>query len=107
TALGRALCAIGGASSVVIELESHGRADVVPQVDLSRSVGWFTYTHPVRLSPGSGPIGATIQAVKEQLRGVPRDGLGFGLLARAPDGPLGGIVRPEITFNYLGQLDLA
>jgi hypothetical protein len=41
----------GAGSAVVLSLESHGR-DALDGVDLSRTVGWFTAIHPVRLDPG-------------------------------------------------------
>ncbi|MEK8145335.1 condensation domain-containing protein [Streptomyces sp. M10(2022)] len=42
--------AADGESAVVAEIEGHGRdEDLVPGADLSRTVGWFTQTYPVRL----------------------------------------------------------
>ncbi|WP_217129004.1 hypothetical protein, partial [Streptomyces sp. AC558_RSS880] len=34
---------------VLVDLEGHGRDTDRPDVDLSRTVGWFTRVHPVRL----------------------------------------------------------
>ncbi len=48
-------------------------------LDLSRTVGWFTSLYPVRLAASADP-GASIKAVKEQLRQVPGKGLGYGVL---------------------------
>ena len=44
----------GAASShaVLIDLEGHGREEVFADVDLSRTVGWFTSLFPVRLDAG-------------------------------------------------------
>jgi amino acid adenylation domain-containing protein/non-ribosomal peptide synthase protein (TIGR01720 family) len=111
TALARAACRASHRDSVTIELESHGREDCFADVDLSRSVGWFTCIYPLRLAPGGGTIGAAIKNVKEQLRAVPRGGLGHGVLAAAPASDAGRrlarFTRPAVTFNYLGQVDLA
>jgi amino acid adenylation domain-containing protein/non-ribosomal peptide synthase protein (TIGR01720 family) len=112
-ALARALCRFAGERSVWIELESHGRQDCFDGVDLSRSVGWFTSAFPVCLSPALGDDDTSLErailTTKEELRGVPRGGLGFGVyrelgsaevrarLARTP--------HARVTFNYLGQLD--
>ncbi|MDQ3790575.1 MAG: condensation domain-containing protein, partial [Actinomycetota bacterium] len=87
-------------SAVLVELEGHGREEqVVPDpVDLSRTVGWFTTTFPVRLDPGSGDLATAVKRVKEQLRAVPDNGIGHGLLGL----PAG---RPQILFNYLGRFD--
>ena len=99
-----------GAPVLLVDLEGHGREEVFPDVDLSRTVGWFTSIHPVLLDlrEASTPA-ASLQAVKEQLRRVPRGGLGYGLLRRA--GPhaatLAALPQAEVLFNYLGQLDRA
>ncbi|MFJ8198698.1 condensation domain-containing protein, partial [Streptomyces sp. NPDC096152] len=103
-------------SAVLVDLEGHGREDVVDGVDLSRTVGWFTSLHPVRLDPGgcdpAGPesggpaVGEALKRVKEQLRALPDHGLGFGLLRhlnhRTRD-VLDGLPGPQISFNYLGR----
>ncbi|MEV5413211.1 amino acid adenylation domain-containing protein [Thermopolyspora sp. NPDC052614] len=104
--------------SVLVRLEGHGREeDVAPGADLTRTVGWFTSMHPVRLNVGAvdleealtvgGAAGAAAyKAVREQLAAVPYKGMGYGLLrylndetaaelARYPDG--------QIAFNYLGR----
>jgi non-ribosomal peptide synthase protein (TIGR01720 family) len=92
-----------------IDVEGHGREEIFPDVDLSRSVGWFTSIHPLVLDPGVGGDAATALArVKEQVRAVPDRGLGYGvlryldaesaaLLARRPAAP--------VSFNYLGRVD--
>ncbi|MFT2020026.1 amino acid adenylation domain-containing protein, partial [Streptomyces sp. 796.1] len=89
-----------GAGSVLLDLESHGRhEDLVPGADLSRTVGWFTTQYPVRIAPGTAGAAAAVKRVKEQLRAVPRQGTGYGLLyAQAPSGA-------QIAFNYLGRFD--
>ncbi|MEV5098970.1 non-ribosomal peptide synthase/polyketide synthase, partial [Streptomyces rochei] len=97
---------------VVVDLESHGRhEEAVPGAELSRTAGWFTSMYPVRLAPpaASGDVSAirTLKAVKEQLRAVPGDGLGYGLLRhlnpRTRD-VLAALPVPEFGFNYLGQI---
>ncbi|MFD4259397.1 non-ribosomal peptide synthase/polyketide synthase [Streptomyces sp. NPDC058534] len=101
------------AAPVVVDLESHGRhEEAVPGAELSRTAGWFTSMYPVRLAPPalSGDAGSAIRAlkaVKEQLRAVPGDGLGYGLLRhlnpRTRD-VLAVLPVPEFGFNYLGQI---
>ncbi|WP_265923327.1 non-ribosomal peptide synthetase, partial [Cupriavidus nantongensis] len=109
TALTRALAGWSGRDRVLIDLESHGRvAGVDDTLDLSRTVGWFTTLFPVALD-GSGALDDAIKTVKEQLRAVPGDGIGFGLLRRfgspAQQAALADVPKPEVVFNYLGQLD--
>ncbi|MEU7469472.1 amino acid adenylation domain-containing protein, partial [Streptomyces sp. NPDC044984] len=91
---------------VLVDLEGHGRDTDRPDVDLSRTVGWFTRVHPVRLDvTGDDPVDAAKQA-KEQLGRVPGRGSGHGLLRHlnpqtAP--LLMHCARPQIGFNYLGR----
>ncbi|HEY4748689.1 MAG TPA: condensation domain-containing protein, partial [Steroidobacteraceae bacterium] len=105
-------------TSVLVDLEGHGREDLFPGVDLSRTVGWFTTMYPVRLDAGpldgaevaaGGPAaGAALRRIKEQLRAVPHNGISWGLLRHLnPEsaGQLQALPRPEIGFNYLGRFD--
>ncbi|WP_433733372.1 amino acid adenylation domain-containing protein [Nocardia sp. CA-129566] len=106
-------------TETLLTLESHGRHDaVLPGADLTRTVGWFTTTYPVRLDLSgididdaftTGPAaGALIKSVKEQLREVPNRGIGYGLLRYLnPDtaAVLGGLPEPQVSFNYLGRFD--
>ena len=109
TALARAVCAWDGRESVLVELEGHGREEhLFDGLDLSRSVGWFTSLYPVRLAPGrNGAAGGSLKAIKEQLRQVPGKGLGYGVLRYLSEAgrTLSGRAYPQISFNYLGQLD--
>jgi non-ribosomal peptide synthase protein (TIGR01720 family) len=100
-----------GGGPLLLDLESHGREELFDGVDLSRTVGWFTSIHPARLevAPEAGP-GEALKAVKEQLRRIPRQGIGWGLLRwMAPDADtaraLAEAPRPALAFNYLGQFD--
>jgi amino acid adenylation domain-containing protein/non-ribosomal peptide synthase protein (TIGR01720 family) len=89
-----------------IGVEGHGREALFDDVDLSRTVGWFTSSFPLRLDLREGDA---LKAVKEQLRRVPRRGVGYGVLRYLADdeaaAPLRIQTRPEATFNYLGRVD--
>ncbi|MFG6107337.1 amino acid adenylation domain-containing protein [Leptothoe sp. EHU-05/26/07-4] len=91
-------------SSLMIELENHGRDDFDGQLDLSRTVGWFTAIFPVQLTLPTDPNpGAALMAIKEQLRspGRPLDyGVGRYLSTAGQNHP-----EPDLVFNYLGQFD--
>ncbi|CAI8749348.1 Non-ribosomal peptide synthetase [Pseudomonas sp. IT-347P] len=105
TALARVLCDWSEQPSVLIQLEGHGREDLFDDIDLSRTVGWFSSLFPVRLTPEATP-GASLCAIKEQLRGVPGKGIGFGVLRYlSRSAELQGLPQPRVTFNYLGQFD--
>ncbi|WP_201191066.1 non-ribosomal peptide synthase/polyketide synthase [Pseudomonas fluorescens] len=108
TALARVIGEWTGETSTLIQLEGHGREALFDELDLSRSVGWFTSLFPVRLTPTT-ETGASIKAIKEQLRAIPDKGLGFGALRYlgndATRQALKALPVPRITFNYLGQFD--
>ncbi|MEU7260748.1 non-ribosomal peptide synthetase [Streptomyces rimosus] len=102
-------------AGVLLDIEGHGR-EPLADADLSRTVGWFTSTHPLRLrlagldlaqARSGGPAaGALLKSVKEQARAVPGDGLGYELLRHLnPEtGPaLAALPAPQIAFNYLGR----
>ncbi|MFF2556663.1 amino acid adenylation domain-containing protein [Nocardia sp. NPDC058058] len=97
------------AAETVVLVERHGRDEtVVPGADLSRTVGWFTAQVPVRLGPVAteSAVGA-LKLVKDQLRGVPRGGLGYGLLRYSNESAGAGLARlpePQFGFNYLGVI---
>ncbi|MDG9701520.1 non-ribosomal peptide synthetase [Streptomyces sp. DH37] len=107
TALGRVLAEWTGRRTVAVGLEGHGREDqLFDDIDLSRTVGWFTSLFPVALQVPEGDWGTALKAVKEQLRSVPDRGLGYGALRYlARDGRLEGAPSPDISFNYLGRFD--
>ncbi|MDR6232870.1 amino acid adenylation domain-containing protein/non-ribosomal peptide synthase protein (TIGR01720 family) [Pseudomonas psychrotolerans] len=108
TALARVICRWSGEASVLVQMEGHGREELFADIDLSRTVGWFTSLFPVRLTPAAD-VGESLKAVKEQLRSIPDKGLGYGLL-RYLSGEdnaqaLASLPQARITFNYLGQFD--
>ncbi|MEV4096074.1 amino acid adenylation domain-containing protein [Streptosporangium saharense] len=97
-----------GRERVVIALEGHGREELFDDVDLSRTVGWFTSYFPVALADrGDGGWGERLKAVKEQVRAIPLRGLGYGALRHygADEGRLAGDPLPPVSFNYLGRFD--
>jgi non-ribosomal peptide synthase protein (TIGR01720 family) len=116
-ALALALARWTGGERVRLDLEGHGREDLLDGVDLSRTVGWFTTVHPVALRVDApddlGPARdwrALVKSVRRQLRAVPGNGIGFGALRTY--GPpevrerLGGAAsHGQVVFNYLGQWD--
>ncbi|WP_163018751.1 condensation domain-containing protein, partial [Pseudomonas viridiflava] len=73
TALAQVLCEWSRQPSMLIQLEGHGREDLFDDMDLSRTVGWFSSLFPVRITPRPAP-GASLCGTKEQLRAVPNKG---------------------------------
>ncbi|KRR11249.1 non-ribosomal peptide synthetase [Bradyrhizobium jicamae] len=107
--LARAVWRWSGRENVLVELEGHGREDLFGDLDISRTVGWFTTAFPVRLAGGAQAPSALIKTVKEELRGIPGRGLGYGVLrylgSEEQRAALSDIAEPKIAFNYLGQID--
>ncbi|WP_127570963.1 non-ribosomal peptide synthetase, partial [Paenibacillus xylaniclasticus] len=110
TALSTAICTWSGRSELTIDMEGHGREGIFPGHDFSRTVGWFTSIYPVVLSnQANSSLRHQIKALKEQLRSIPNKGIGYGILRYLSSTQSNRShhlqARPEILFNYLGQLD--
>ncbi|PHS03509.1 MAG: non-ribosomal peptide synthetase, partial [Blastopirellula sp.] len=108
-----------GSSAILLEMEGHGREELA-DADLSRTIGWFTTVFPARLDAGIVPweevltgassLGPALKQVKEQLRSVPDNGLGYGLLRylnAQTQTELSRHATPQLGFNYLGRLGTA
>ncbi|MFG1954931.1 amino acid adenylation domain-containing protein [Micromonospora sp. NPDC048830] len=109
TAVAAALGSWTQGSHVRVDLEGHGREDLFDDVDLSRTVGWFTTVSPVRLPvPSAADPAEGLKEVKELLRRRPRQGIGYGLLL-SNETEAGAQLRQapaaQVSFNYIGELD--
>jgi nonribosomal peptide synthetase CepB len=104
-----------GGTAVVVDVEGHGRQPL-DGMDLSRTLGWFTDLHPVRLEmtgvdtaeaiAGGGAAGRLLKQAKENVRAVPDGGLGYGMLRylnTETGQALAARPEAEIGFNYLGR----
>ncbi|RFD26845.1 polyketide synthase [Mycobacterium uberis] len=105
-ALGRTIAQTVGDGVVAIELEGEGRSVLRPDVDVRRTIGWFTNYYPVPLTCAKGQ-GALVQldAIHNTLKSVPHYGIGYGLLRYmcAPTGRVLSTQRtPDIHFRYVG-----
>ncbi|WP_218936580.1 non-ribosomal peptide synthetase [Bacillus cereus] len=108
TALGKAIHKWTGMENIVVNLEGHGRESILSDLDISRTVGWFTSQYPVVLSIEVGSdISHQIKNIKEELRHIPNKGIGYGLLKYLSENQEKQTftLKPEISFNYLGQFD--
>jgi surfactin family lipopeptide synthetase B/lichenysin synthetase B len=90
-------------------MEGHGREEIIPGMNISRTAGWFTAQYPVVLkSEAAAGLPETIKNVKETLRRIPDKGIGYGILRYLTDRKKAGAdfsIKPDISFNYLGQID--
>ncbi|MBS9535240.1 acyltransferase domain-containing protein [Mycobacterium sp. M1] len=109
-ALGRAVGAVVGEGTVAVDVEGTGRSVLKPDVDLRRTVGWFSTVYPVTLTCSAGGddgARAALDEVHDKLGAVPHYGIGYGLLRYlyAPTARLLGAVRPaDVHFTYAGTI---
>ncbi|MGW1193057.1 amino acid adenylation domain-containing protein [Streptomyces sp. NPDC002559] len=108
---------LGAGTAVLVDVERHGRQ--IPEgedLDISRTVGWFTSLAPVRLDLGPVAWGRVhtdpaalhkaLNRVRETLRQMPDEGVGFGLLRHLNPHTrdrLAALDSPQFGFNYLGR----
>ncbi len=106
-AVARVLMNRHGRESVRIDVEQHGRSAFLGNLDIGRTVGWFTSYFPLVIPMGSrseiGPL------VKEALRSKPNGGLGFGVLKYLSEDEETAVAfaelgRGDVLFNYSGDL---
>ncbi len=110
TALGLTIMEIIGNNKTLIALESHGREEIVTELNINRTVGWFTSIYPVLLDFSHAlDLSRCIVGVKETLRKCPKGGIGYGILKYlTKEENKKGIqfqLSPQISFNYMGQFD--
>jgi non-ribosomal peptide synthase protein (TIGR01720 family) len=108
-ALGQSLGHWAG-GQVQVDVEGHGRTNLFGEIDVARTVGWFTAWHPHLSPPADLPPGALLRQTKEALRGVPQQGIGFGVLRYLSSKPevralMAALPRSDVSFNYLGRMD--
>ncbi len=106
------------AEAETVSLEGHGRDQ--HGLDLSRTVGWFTAEHPLRVPAtavtatadldsalaGGDALGKLLRAAKEAKRAVPDHGVGFGVLRYLDPltrDELAAVPAPDVVLNYLGR----
>jgi amino acid adenylation domain-containing protein/non-ribosomal peptide synthase protein (TIGR01720 family) len=116
TALGVAIKMVYGNDRLLVALEGHGREEILEDIEVSRTVGWFTSLYPVFLvfpceneKDPDRNLASQIKDVKESLRQVPHNGVGYGILkyltAEENKEGIHFILNPQVIFNYLGQFD--
>ncbi len=84
---------------IEIDIESHGR-DILPDIDVRRTIGWFTAINPVILTIDNSELKKQIIDLKEQLRRYETyKYIGINKLM-----PLNDKSKPKIRLNYMGDL---
>ncbi|MEC2066182.1 non-ribosomal peptide synthetase [Bacillus inaquosorum] len=112
TALGLALQQWTGYDQFKISMEGHGRESYLEDIDISRTVGWFTSIYPVWLDMSHSDhknkderLGHLIKQTKDMLHRIPHKGAGYGVLKYTNKKWGSEKGSPDISFNYLGQFD--
>ncbi|HYS34418.1 MAG TPA: condensation domain-containing protein, partial [Pseudonocardiaceae bacterium] len=92
-----------GGGDVALAVAGHGRENLFPDVDLSRTVGWFQVYYPLLVrAPGN------IAGVRDQLAAVPDNGIDYGLLRfGAAAEALAAVPAPQVSVNYMGEFGFA
>jgi amino acid adenylation domain-containing protein/non-ribosomal peptide synthase protein (TIGR01720 family) len=103
TALARAVRRWAGPGPVPIDVEGHGREPLFDDLDVSRTVGWFTSVYPLTLDLPDGDVVTALESVRDQWRAVPHHGVGFGIaryLRPVSAAVLATAGDPPVSFNY-------
>ena len=105
--LGWTLCGWCDAPHAWVDVEGHGRDAFAADIDVSRTVGWFTALHPMPLESGAD-LQETVDLARRRLRAMPARGFGYGVLRylhpdRSVRAALAQTPRPEIVFLYQGK----
>jgi amino acid adenylation domain-containing protein/non-ribosomal peptide synthase protein (TIGR01720 family) len=107
TALGLALTSTFGIEPGLIALEGHGREAILTDVNINRTIGWFTTVYPVILDVSTKDLPGQVVQIKEILRQVPHKGVGYGILRYLTPGnhkkEIDYKLNPQVNFNYMGE----
>jgi amino acid adenylation domain-containing protein/non-ribosomal peptide synthase protein (TIGR01720 family) len=107
--LARSLCRWSQGDAVRVMLEGHGREDLFDELDLSRTLGWFTSLYPMGLrAPVGETFAVTARRIAEGFAALPDKGLGYGALRYLGSEQARAALAAHtarVTFNYMGQFD--
>lgn len=108
-ALIRTLCSWSDSDRLLVAIERHGREQIIENVDLSRTVGWFTSIFPMQFTHYfSDRPGDTLKRTKQLLARAPHGGVGYGVLRFCGPQETQTLLQgpePQVSFNYLGRFD--
>lgn len=105
TALFQTISEWSGQSEVLLDLEGHGREEVIDSVNVSRTIGWFTGLFPIALKSQAKTLKACLLEIQTLVRKTPMQGIGYGILNFLGNNTKIINLKNDIRFNYLGQFD--
>ncbi|TKI15898.1 amino acid adenylation domain-containing protein, partial [Lysinibacillus sphaericus] len=88
---------------ILINIEGHGREEISSDLNIQRTVGWFTSIFPIILNGNTTNMLHHITLTKEQLRNIPKKGFNYGIIKYLKDKKSNLNCNPKISFNYLGD----
>lgn len=91
-------------NDMIIQLERHGRENINNDMDISRTVGWFTSMYPAYFKVEFYDIERNIKSLKEQVRSIPNQVFNYGTL-RFLKKQIDDLQNKLIRLNYLDDLD--
>jgi len=109
-ALARTIANTIGDGVVAVDLAGAGRLVLRPELDMRRTVGWFSTIYPIALScvaSAGASAGQLLEEVGQTFKAVPHHGIGYGLLRylHAPTAGLLAATDPsDVFFSYLGMI---
>jgi phthiocerol/phenolphthiocerol synthesis type-I polyketide synthase E len=109
-ALARTIAITVGDGVAAVDLAGAGRSVLRPEVDLRRTIGWFSTIYPIGLPcvNNSGASAAQLlEEVSRTVKAVPHHGIGHGLLRylHAPTAALlAAGAQADVFFTYLGMI---
>ncbi len=87
---------------VVIDVEGHGREEIFDDIDLTRTVGWFTIHYPVMMTLSQSDLKDRIILLKEEIRRSKKHAFEYSILKF--NRKLDDNGNRKIRFNYMGNM---
>lgn len=95
---------------VLVNVEAHGREELLNNINITRTVGWFTSMYPIILNTSISNIPSHIKYIKNMMKEIPNKGFDFNILRFANGNKdfakLAKRLEGGISFNYLGEMDV-
>ncbi len=96
-------------SDVFLDVEGHGRESISNDIDVSRTMGWFTSVYPIFIEKSvlESDYKFGFQSIRSNKKSIPKNGMTYGLIKylRKHTGLSSNKPEPKISFNYLGTMD--
>ncbi len=103
TAVAKVIYRSYGVKKVALNIESHGRYDMIDRISVDRTVGWFTSIYPLIFEAGNS-FNETLDSLLLALQTVHSNGMSYMLTMDNKE--IKDIHIPQISFNYLGEIDV-